>query len=77
MRPLNVLAAVAVATIVSAASLTGARAMPIGLPSAGMNVHETASGEMLAARSSLIQDVRWRRGWHRRGWHRRHWRRWR
>lgn len=79
MRPLNVLAAAAITTIVAIASLTGARAMPIALPLSAATVQDAFSGEAVASRSGLVQDVRWRRrGWHRGGWHGRRWhRRWR
>ncbi|MBV8963748.1 MAG: hypothetical protein JOY67_11015 [Hyphomicrobiales bacterium] len=77
---LNTLAAGAVAMLACVASLSGAHAMPIALPAAGATAQDIHSGEAVAPRSDLIQDVHWRgRGWHRRGWHRHGWhgRRWR
>jgi hypothetical protein len=79
MRPLNILAATAIATLVGIASLTGARAMPIALPSAAATAQNAFSGEAVAPRSGLIQEAGWHRhGWHRDGWHRHGWhaRRW-
>jgi hypothetical protein len=80
MRLPKNLAVAAIATLAGFTSLTGARAMPIAMPSAAATVQDAFSGEAVASRSGLIEDVRWRggRGWHRGGWHRGGWhgRRW-
>ncbi len=85
MRLPKNLAVAAIATLAGFTSLTGARAMPIAMPSAAATVQDAFSGEAVASRSGLIEDVRWRGdrgwdrgGWHRGGWHGRRWhRRWR
>jgi hypothetical protein len=73
MRPLKFLAVAAIATLAGFTSLTGARAMPIAMPSATATVQHAFSGEAIAPRSGLIENIHWRRDWHRHGWHGRRW----
>ena len=78
-KTLNILAAAAIAALAGVASLSGAQAMPIALPGAGLAAHDIHSGEAVSPGSSLVQEVHWRGPrWHRgyrRGWHGRHWHR--
>jgi hypothetical protein len=73
MRSLKIVAVAAIATLAGFASLTSARAMPIAVPLATATVQHAFSGEAAAPRSGLIENVHWRRGWHRHGWHGRRW----
>ncbi len=73
MRLPKNLAVAAIATLAGFTSLTGARAMPIAVPSATATVRHAFSGEAVAPRSGLIENIHWRRDWHRHGWHGRRW----
>jgi hypothetical protein len=43
------------------------------VPSATATVQHAFSGEAVAPRSGLIENIHWRRDWHRHGWHGRRW----